>query len=158
MSNIWGNSGNSGWLFLGALQNHFRCWLQPWNEMMLTPWKESYDQPSQHIKKQRHYFAKKICFVKATVFPVVLYAYGIWTIKKLSPKELMLLNCGVGEDSWESSQGEDCKEIQLVHPKVVKSWVFTGRTDVETETPILWPPDVNCWLIWKDSDAGKNWG
>ena len=43
----------------GGLQNHYRWWLQPWNEKMLTPWKESYDQPRQHIKKQRHYFANK---------------------------------------------------------------------------------------------------
>ena len=52
----------------------------------------------------------------------------------------------------------DCKEIQLVHPKGDQSWVFIGRTDVEAETPILWPPDAKCWLIWKDPDAGKDWG
>ena len=49
----------------------------------------------------------------------------------------------------------DCKEIQPVHPKGNQSWVFIGRTDVEAETPILWPPDVKNWLIWKDS--GKDW-
>ena len=52
----------------------------------------------------------------------------------------------------------DCKEIQPVHPKGDQSWVFTGNTDVEAETPILWPPDVKSWLIWKDPDAGKYWG
>ena len=52
----------------------------------------------------------------------------------------------------------DCKEIQPVHLKGDQSWVFTGRTDVEAETPILWPPDVKSWLIWKDPDAGKDWG
>ena len=52
----------------------------------------------------------------------------------------------------------DCKEIQPVHPKGDQSWVFTGRTDVEAETPILWPPDAKSWLIWKDPDAGKAWG
>ena len=52
----------------------------------------------------------------------------------------------------------DCKEIQPVHPKGDQSWVFIGRTDVETETPILWPPDTKSWLIWKDSDTGKDWG
>ena len=51
----------------------------------------------------------------------------------------------------------DCKEIQLVHPKGDQSWVFIGRTDVEAETPILRPPDVKSWLIWKDPDAGKDW-
>ena len=60
----------------------------------------------------------------------------------------------------------DCKEIQLVHPKGNQSWIFIEgnqswifieRTDVEAETPILWPPDVENWLIWKDPDAGKDW-
>ena len=52
----------------------------------------------------------------------------------------------------------DCKEIQPVHPKGDQSWVFIGKTDVETETPILGPPDVKNWLIGKDPDAGKDWG
>ena len=52
----------------------------------------------------------------------------------------------------------DCKEIQLVHRKRDQSWVLIGRTDVEAETPILWPPDVKNWLIGKGPDAGKDWG
>ena len=52
----------------------------------------------------------------------------------------------------------DSKEIQPVHPKGDQSWVFIGRTDFEAETPILWLPDAKNWLIWKDSDAGKDWG
>ena len=52
----------------------------------------------------------------------------------------------------------DCKKVQPVHPKWDQSWVFIGRTDVEPETPILWPPDVKGWLIWKDPDSGKDWG
>ena len=52
----------------------------------------------------------------------------------------------------------ECKEIQPVHPKGDKSWVFIRRTDVESEAPILWPPDVKSCLIWKDPDAGKDWG
>ena len=51
----------------------------------------------------------------------------------------------------------DCKEIQPVHPKGNQSWIFTGRTDAEAETPILWPPDSKNWLIGKDPDAGKDW-
>ena len=51
----------------------------------------------------------------------------------------------------------DCKEFQPVHPKGNQSWIFIGRTDVEAETPILWPPDGKNWLICKDSDAGKDW-
>ena len=67
----------------------------------------------------------------------------------------MLLNYGVREESWESL---DCEEIQSVHPKGDQSWVFIGRTDVEAETTIFWPPDVKSWLIWKDPDAAKDWG
>ena len=51
----------------------------------------------------------------------------------------------------------DCKEIQPANPKGNQSWIFTGRIDAEAEAPILWPPDVNSWLIWKDPDAEKNW-
>ena len=52
----------------------------------------------------------------------------------------------------------DCKEIQPVHPKGNQSWIFIRRTDAEAETPILWPPDAKNWLIWKDPDAGSDWG
>ena len=52
----------------------------------------------------------------------------------------------------------DCKEIQPINPKGNQSWIFIGRTDPEAETPILWPPDMKNWLIWKDPDAGKDWG
>ena len=75
--------------------------------------------------------------------------------RKLITEELMLLNCGVGEDSWESL---DCKEIQPIHPKRDQSWTFIGRADVEAETPIVSPPDAKSWLIWKDPGAGKDWG
>ena len=75
----------------------------------------------------------------------------------------MLLNCGVGEDSWESLglQGDPTspsKEIQPVHPKGDQSWVFFGRNDAKVETPVLWPPHVKSWLIGKESDAGRDWG
>ena len=94
----------------------------------------------------------KVSLVKAMVFPVVRYGNKSWAIKKAEHWRMMLLNCGVGEDSWEPL---DCKEIQPVHPKD-QSWVLIGRTDVEAETPILWPPDAKSWLIWKDPDAGKD--
>ena len=73
--------------------------------------------------------------------------------RKLSAKELMLLNCGV-EKTLESPL--DCKEIQPIHPKGDQSFVFIGRTDAEAETPILPPPDVKSLLIGKDPDAGKD--
>ena len=83
MGNKWGNNGNSGWIF-------FFSWAPKSLQMViaamklktLTPWKESYDQPRQHIKKQRHYFVNKVRLVKAMVFPVVMYGCESWTVKK----------------------------------------------------------------------------
>ena len=74
--------GNSDWLCSLGLQNHCRWWLQPWNEKTLAPWKKSYDQPRQHIKKQRHHFADKVHLVKTMCFPIVMYGCESWTIKK----------------------------------------------------------------------------
>ena len=73
------------------------------------------------------------------VFPLVMYGYERWTIKKQNAEELMPLNCGIGKYSWSPL---DCKEIQPVHPKGDQSWVFFGRTDAEAESPVLWPPYV----------------
>ena len=89
------------------------------------------------------------------VFPVVMYGCEGWTIKKAEHRRLMLLNCGVGEDSWESlGLQEDPTSPNI--PKGNQSWIFVGRTNVEAETPILWPPDEKSWLIGKDPDAGKD--
>ena len=122
---------------------------------MLTPWKESYDQPRQHIKKQRHYFIYKspssqgYCFSSRHVWMWELDYKKSWTPKNWCFWTMVL------EKTFQSSL--DCKEIQPVYPKGDQSWVFIGRTDVEAETPILWPPDAKSLLIWKDPDAGKDW-
>ena len=96
----------------------------------------------------------KIHLVKDTFFSVVMYGYESWTIKKAEHWRIDALNCGVGEDSWEylGQQGD-----QTSLAKGNQAWIFIGKTDAETETPILWPPDVKSWLIWKDPDAGKHW-
>ena len=75
--------GNSERLYFGGLQNHCRWWLQPWNYKMLAPWKKSYDQPRQHIKKRNIPFPTKVHLVKAMVFPVVMYGCESWTVKKV---------------------------------------------------------------------------
>ena len=87
--------------------------------------------------------------VKAMVFLVIMYVCESWT-----EHQLMLLNCGVGEDSWETL---GLKEIQPVHPEGNQSWIFTGRTEAEVEAPILWTPDAKNWLTGKAPDAGKYW-
>ena len=97
----------------------------------------------------------KVRLVKAMVFQWSCMDVRVGRWRKLSTEELMVLNCGAGEDSWESL---DCKEIELVHSKGDQSWVFTGRTDAKAETSILWPPHAKSWLNGKDSDAGRDWG
>ena len=74
---------------------------------------------------------------------------------ELSAEEVMLLNHGAGEDSWEFFRQ---KETKPVNPKGNQPWRFIGRTDAEAEAPILWPPDVKSWLIGKAPDAEKDWG
>ena len=78
---------------------------------------------------------------------------GLW--KKLSTKELILLNCGVGEDF---DIPLDCTEIQPFHSEEDQPWDFFGRNDAEAETPVLWPLHTKSWLTGKDSDAGRVWG
>ena len=110
---------------------------------MLILWKKSYDQPRQHIKKRRHYFAissSHICMCELEYKESWVPKNGcFWTavLKKTLESPL------------------ECKEIQPVHPKGNQSWIFIGRT--EGETPILWPPDAKNWFIGKDPDAKKDW-
>ena len=81
----------------------------------------------------------KVCLVKAMVFPVVMYGCESWTIKKAECRRIGAFELWC----WRRLENSlDCKEIQPVHPKGKHSWVFIGRTDVEAETPIFWPPDV----------------
>jgi len=82
----------------------------------------------------------KVCLVKAMVFPVVIYGCESWTVKKAECRRIDAFELLVLEKTLESPL--DFKEIQPVHPKGDQSWVFIGRTDVEAETPILWPPDA----------------
>ena len=89
--------------------------------------------------------------VKAMIFPVVMYGCESWTIKN---SEHWRIDAVVLEKILESPL--DCKEIQPVHPKGNRSWIFIGRTDAEAETPIFWPPDAKNWHIGKDPHAGKD--
>ena len=118
---------------------------------MLTPWKESYDHPREHTKKQRHYFTIK----SPSKNQIYVWMWELGYKESWAPKNWCFWTV-VLEKTLESPL--DCKEILSVHPKGDHSWVFIGRTDVEAETPILWPPDAKSWLIWKAPDAGKDWG
>ena len=107
------------------------------------------------LKSRDMTLSTKVRLIKAMVFPVVMYGCESWTTKKAEHQRIDAFEL-VLEKTLESPL--DSKEIQSVHPKGDQSWVFIGRTDVEAETPILWPPDAKNWLIWKDPDAGKDWG
>ena len=97
----------------------------------------------------------RVHLVKAMVFPVVMYGCESWTNKESWAPKNLCFRTVVLEKTLESHL--DCKEIQPVHPKGKQSWIVIGRTDAESETPILWPPDVKNLLIGKDPDAGKYW-
>ena len=123
---------------------------------MLAPWKKSYDNPRQHIKKQRCHFADKgpssqsYGFSSSRVWVWELDHKEGWMSKNWCFWTVVL------EQTLESPL--DSKEIKPFNPKGNQSWIFIGRTDAEAEALILWPPDAKSWLILKDPDAGKDWG
>ena len=113
---------------------------------MLAPWKKSYDQPRQHIKKQRHYFANKGLSSQGYGFS----SSHVWMWKLVYKESWVLRNSyfwTVLDKSLESPLV--CKDIQPVNPKGNQPWIFIGRTNAKAETPILLPPDVKNWLIGK---------
>ena len=110
--------------------------------------KESYDQPRQHIEKQKDSFSNKVPSSQGYGFSSGhVWMWELDYKESWAPKNWCFWTV-VSEKTLESPL--DCKEFRPFHPKGDQSWVFTGRTDAEMETPILWPPDEN-WLIWKDS-------
>ena len=156
MASRWGKNENSDRLYFLGLQNHYRWWLQSWNEKTLAIWKKSYDKPSQCIKKQRHHFADKDLYDASYGFS----SSHVW-MWELDHKESWELKnwCFwnvVWEKTLESPLG--CKEIKPVNPKGNQPWIFIRRTDAEAEAPILWPPDMKSWVIGKDPDTGKDRG
>ena len=108
-----------------------------------------------NIKKQRHYFANKVPSSEGYGFSSGhVWMWELDYKENWMPKNWCFWTV-VLEKTLESPL--DFKELQLVYPKGNQSWIFIGRTDIKAETPILWPPDVKSWLIWKDPDAGKDW-
>ena len=156
MVNRWGNNENSDRLYFGGAPKSLQMVTAAMKLKTLAPLKKSYDQPRQHIKKQRHYFAKKCQssqrydFSSGHVWMWELDYKESWALKNWCFWTVVL------EKTLKSPL--DCKEIQPVNSKGDQSWVFIGRNDVEAETPILWPPDAKSWLIGKDPAAGRGWG
>ena len=122
---------------------------------MLTPWEESYAKLESILKSRDITLPTKVHLVKTLVFPIVMYGCELdfkesWVLKNWCFWTVVL------EKTFVSPL--DCKEIQAVHPKGNQSWLFIGKTDVEAEAPILWPPETKSQLTWKDPDAGRDWG
>ena len=110
----------------------------------------------QIITQERNKFSSTLSF-KLALWIMIIEGYqcASWTIKKVEHQRIDAFELWC----WRKLESPlDCKEIQPVHPKGNQSWVFIGRTDVETETPILGPLDAKNWLIWKDPDVGRDWG
>ena len=122
---------------------------------MLVPWKESYDQRRQHIKNQRHFFAKKGPSSQSYDFSSSHIWMWVLDYKESRVPKNWCFWMVLLEKTLDSLL--DFKEIQPVPPKINQFWIFTGRTDAEAETSTLWPPDAKNWLIWKDPDAWKDW-
>ena len=122
---------------------------------MLASWKKSSDKSRQHMKKQKHYFTDKGPSSQSYGFSSShLWMWEMDHRESLTPKNWCFWTV-VLEKTLESPL--DCKEIQPVNPKGNQSWIFIGRTNAETETPIFWPPDAKNWLTGKNPDAGKDW-
>ena len=121
---------------------------------MLTPWKESYEKSRQRLLKSRDItLLIKVHLVKAVVFPVVMYGYESWAMKKTQQRRMEASELWCWEKTLESPL--DSKKIQPVNPKGNQPWIFIGRTDALAEAPILWLPDAKRQPNGKDPDTGK---
>ena len=125
--------------------------MQPWNKRPLLLGRKAITDLDSILKRRDITLPTKVCRVKAMVFSVVMYGCESWTIKKAEHQRIDAF------ELWCWRRPLDRKESQPVHPKGNQFWVFIGRTDAEAETPVLWPPYVKKWLIWKDPDSGKDW-
>ena len=121
----------------------------------ITPWKESYDQPREHIEKQRHHFANKGPSSQDFFSIGYIWMWELDCEESWAPKNCCFWTV-VLEKTLESPL--DCKEIQPVHSERDHPWDFFGRNDAKAEAPVLWPPLAKSWLIGKDSDAGRDRG
>ena len=154
MANRWENSGNSVRLFLGAPKS-LKMVTAALKLRHLLLGRKVMNNLDSILKSRDITLPTKFHLVKGMVFPVVMYGWDLDYKESWVPKNwcfwIVML-----EKTLESPL--DCKEIQPVHPKGNKSWVFIGRTDVEAEATILWPPDAKNLLIGKDPDAGIEGG
>ena len=149
-----GKNGNSSrFCFLG-LQNQCGWWHSHEVKRSLLLAKNVMTNLHSVLKSRDVTLPTKVSIYKAMVFPVVMYGCESWTINKAE---------GLRIDAFELLCWRRLlripwlQEFKPVNPKGNQSWIFIERTDAEAEAPIIWPPDVKSWLIWKDSEARKDW-
>ena len=153
MANRGGNNGSSGRLYFLGLQNYCMWWLQPWNKGHLILLRKAMTNLGSMLKSRKTTLPTKFCLVKAMVFPSLVWMWELDYKESWAPKNWCFWTV-VLEKTFESPLGH--KEIQPVHPKGDQCWIFTGRTDAESEAPVLWPTDAKSQFIRK-AYAGKNW-
>ena len=107
------------------------------------------------FKSRKITLLTKVHIIKAMVFPIVIHRCESWTLKEAEGRRIDVFKLWC----WRRLVSPfNCKDIKPVNSKGHHTWIFLGRTDAEAEAPTLWPPDAKSWLIWKDPDAGKEWG
>ena len=160
MANRWGNNGNSDRLYFWGLQvtSYGDCSHEMKRHLLLR--RKVMTNLGSILKSRDITLPTKVHLVKTMDFPVAIFPvkamdfpfmYGCenWTIKKPEHQRIDVFELWCWRRLF--------RVPWTVHPKGNQSWIFIGRTDAEAETPILWPPDVKNWLIWKDPDTGKDW-
>ena len=145
------------WLTLfSGLRNPCRWWCSHEIKRHLLLGRKVMTNLDSILKSRDITLLTKVHLVEVMVFSVVMYGYEIWTIKKAEHWRIDAFELWCWrrllKAPWTARRSNQSilKEISL--------WIFIGRTHVEAETPILWPPDAKSWLIWKDPDPGKDWG
>ena len=155
MANRWGHNGNSERLYF--LGSKITADSDGSHEIKrpLVLGRKAMTNLGSILKSRDITLPTKVRLVKATGFSSShVWMWELDYKESWVPKNLCFWSVAL-EKTFESPL--DCKEIKSVHPKGSWSWIFIGRTDIEAETPILWPPDAMNWLIWKDPEAGKDW-
>ena len=106
------------------------------------------------LKNREITLPTKVHIIKAVVFLVVIHGCESWTVKKVEHHRIDAFELWC----WRTLESPlDSREIKSLNPEGNQPWIFVGRTDAETEAPVLWPPDAKSWLIEKDPDSGKDW-
>ena len=154
MANRWRNNGNWETIFLGSkITADGDCSHETQRCLLLG--RKAMTNLDSILKSRDITVPTKVCLVKAMIFSSSQVWTWEWDYNESWEPNNWCFGAVVLEKTFESPL--DCKEIQLVHPKVNQSWISFRRTDAEAETPILWPPDEKNWLFGKDPDAGKDW-